>query len=197
MPYAIQAIETLYKAIAYRSRLEARWAVFFDALDIKYEYEKEGYDLGASGWYLPDFWLPQYGIWVEIKGQEATKREIEKCKALALGTQTHVFLLSGLPEYDVRSSCCQMNGWVCFFRTFAEYVDFFMIEEEDEEWEFGSRAIAHQHKANGGLVSLYELTSFDSVESKNGIPIKDRFEASEQKRACAASRSARFERGAP
>jgi len=63
----IQAIETKYKGYNFRSRLEARWAVFFDALGIKWEYEKEGYDLGELGWYLPDFWLPDFSFYVEIK----------------------------------------------------------------------------------------------------------------------------------
>ncbi len=63
----IQAIETRYKGYRFRSRLEARWAVFFDTLGIAWEYEKEGYDLGEAGWYLPDFWLPNLKCWVEIK----------------------------------------------------------------------------------------------------------------------------------
>lgn len=63
----IKPIETLYKGYRFRSRLEARWAVFFDELGIKWEYEKEGYDLGEAGWYLPDFWLPKMLCFVEIK----------------------------------------------------------------------------------------------------------------------------------
>ena len=63
----IKAIETKYKGYRFRSRLEARWAVFFDAMGIKYEYEKEGYDLGELGWYLPDFWLPEFEMFIEIK----------------------------------------------------------------------------------------------------------------------------------
>ena len=63
----IKAIETVYKGYRFRSRLEARWAVFFDALGVKWEYEKEGFDLGEAGWYLPDFWLPGLNLWFEIK----------------------------------------------------------------------------------------------------------------------------------
>lgn len=63
----IKAIETRYKGYRFRSRLEARWAVFFDELGVRYEYEKEGYDLGELGWYLPDFWLPELRTWFEIK----------------------------------------------------------------------------------------------------------------------------------
>lgn len=39
---AIKAKETEYNGYRFRSRLEARWAVFFDVLGIKYEYEPEG-----------------------------------------------------------------------------------------------------------------------------------------------------------
>lgn len=63
----IKAIETHYKGYRFRSRLEARWAMFFDGLGVQYEYEMEGYDLGKAGWYLPDFWLPQQRVIVEIK----------------------------------------------------------------------------------------------------------------------------------
>ncbi len=65
----IKAIETIYNGYRFRSRLEARWAVFFDTLGIKYQYEPEGYDLGEHGYYLPDFYLPDAmgGCWCEIK----------------------------------------------------------------------------------------------------------------------------------
>ena len=64
----LKAIETRYKGYRFRSRLEARWAVFFEALGIPWEYEKEGFDLGEAGWYLPDFWLPEQECWFEVKG---------------------------------------------------------------------------------------------------------------------------------
>ena len=64
----IKAIETIYNGYRFRSRLEARWAVFFDALGVKYEYEKEGYNLGTLGCYLPDFLLPEEGWFIEVKG---------------------------------------------------------------------------------------------------------------------------------
>lgn len=50
----IKAIETTYRGYRFRSRLEARWAVFFDALGLQWEYESEGFETSA-GWYLPDF----------------------------------------------------------------------------------------------------------------------------------------------
>lgn len=74
---SIKAIETKYKGYRFRSRLEARWAVFFDALGIEWEYEKEGYQLNTGERYLPDFYLPDTKTWVEVKGvmsaDESTK----------------------------------------------------------------------------------------------------------------------------
>ena len=63
----IKPIETRYKGFRFRSRLEARWAVFFDAVGIEWDYEPEGFEVGSKA-YLPDFWLPELGIWYEIKG---------------------------------------------------------------------------------------------------------------------------------
>jgi hypothetical protein len=77
----IKAIETRYKGYRFRSRTETRWAVFFDSLGIKWEYEKEGYEL-SCGRYLPDFWLTEWEIWCEVKGKTATMDEIAKCQEL-------------------------------------------------------------------------------------------------------------------
>lgn len=69
----IQAIQTRYAGHHFRSRLEARWAVFFDTLGIKWEYEPQGYLVGYEGDrtpYLPDFYLPKEKLWVEVKGSE-------------------------------------------------------------------------------------------------------------------------------
>lgn len=75
----IKAIETYYNGYKFRSRLEARWAVFFDALGVKYEYEPQGFDLGNGSRYLPDFKIKCWGkrgslfdepfdLWIEVKG---------------------------------------------------------------------------------------------------------------------------------
>jgi hypothetical protein len=63
----IQTIPTTYNGIKYRSRLEARWAVFFNELGIKHRYEFEGFSLENKEYYLPDFYLPDYSIYCEVK----------------------------------------------------------------------------------------------------------------------------------
>jgi hypothetical protein len=39
MRYSIAAIETKYRGVLFRSRLEAKWAAFFDILKWKWQYE--------------------------------------------------------------------------------------------------------------------------------------------------------------
>ena len=51
----IKPIETIYKGYRFRSRLEARWAVFLDAIGADWEYEPEGFELENGIYYLPDF----------------------------------------------------------------------------------------------------------------------------------------------
>lgn len=97
----MKAIETSYKGYRFRSRLEARWAVFFDTLGIRWEYEAEGYDLGEAGWYLPDFWLPDLKYFFEVKGQKPSPEEVEKAFALANATGFQVFIASGSPGMEV------------------------------------------------------------------------------------------------
>lgn len=64
-----QAIPTRYAGYHFRSRLEARWAVFFDALKLEWQYEPEGFIIGIGQRpYLPDFRLPKLNLWVEVKG---------------------------------------------------------------------------------------------------------------------------------
>ncbi len=67
MNYHAQPITTIYNGYKFRSRLEARWAVFFAANRLPYEYETEGFTLDDGTKYLPDFWLPSLKMWVEIK----------------------------------------------------------------------------------------------------------------------------------
>lgn len=63
----MKAIETDYKGIKYRSRLEARWAIFFDALKLEHIYEPDCFVLSNNQKYTPDFYLPKYDLYVEIK----------------------------------------------------------------------------------------------------------------------------------
>jgi hypothetical protein len=70
----MKAINTFYDNNYFRSRLEAKWAMFFNLSGIKYVYEPEGFTDGTDK-YLPDFYLPEMylrdksskGVYIEIK----------------------------------------------------------------------------------------------------------------------------------
>lgn len=100
----MKPIETEYKGYRFRSRLEARWARFFDACHVDWEYEPEGYDLGDGLYYLPDFLL--HGVdgrdggdlYVEVKGQMT---ELDALKINRFAEQGGKVLIVGkIPEGD-------------------------------------------------------------------------------------------------
>lgn len=90
-----KAIETEYNGFKHRSRIEARFAVFFFELGVSYSYEVEGYDLGEAGFFLPDFWLPDSETFVEIKAQKPTAEEINKARAMHEQSGKDVVILYG------------------------------------------------------------------------------------------------------
>ena len=98
----MQAIETVYDGFRFRSRLEARWAVFFNAGHIKYEYEPEGYTLDDGTKYLPDFYLPDFDCHVEVKRntQEGVNEVKTKCYQSVVwgGPIKQLLILSDVPE---------------------------------------------------------------------------------------------------
>lgn len=84
----INPIETWYAGCRFRSRLEARWAVFFDHLGIRWEHEAQGYKLPSGELYLPDFALPELDVLIEVKGDEASFREEAPRYAEAVQTRS-------------------------------------------------------------------------------------------------------------
>jgi hypothetical protein len=100
MKTELKAIETSYAGCRFRSRIEARWAVFFDHLGIGWEYEPQGFDL-PSGRYLPDFLLDLGGgVWWEVKGAAPTQLERDLCWELLEATKQQVYLVHGAIPRD-------------------------------------------------------------------------------------------------
>ena len=97
----IKAIETRYAGCHFRSRLEARWAVFFDHMEIAWEYEPEAFETSAGN-YLPDFRIESPGYrsspcWFEVKPD----RFISDARhaALVAGTGNMPFIVAaGMPR---------------------------------------------------------------------------------------------------
>jgi hypothetical protein len=62
------SVPTYFGGHRMRSRLEADWAASLSSLGVKWEYEPQLVTLPSGVRYLPDFWLPEIGTWVEVKG---------------------------------------------------------------------------------------------------------------------------------
>lgn len=91
----MQAQPAIYSDFRFASTLEARWACFLDLMGVAWQYEVGAYDIGGRV-YIPDFWLPELKIWLEIKGtiysDEAGMRMMEKASGLAVKSGHPVIL---------------------------------------------------------------------------------------------------------
>lgn len=101
----ISAITTEYGGFKFRSRMEARWAIFFDALCIPWEYEKEGYEI-AGVRYLPDFWLPTIKMFAEVKPGVFDRAERNLAIQIENQTGFDVLMLCGQPANKPVTSIC-------------------------------------------------------------------------------------------
>lgn len=188
--HTARAITTRYKGYAFRSRLEARWAVFFDHLGIRWEYEPEGFELGNGLRYLPDFWLPDWGLWVEIKPDcpDAVSRE----KALRLAENHHaVIILCGMPRAEYHNDNVfygwdrgESGGGLMPDRAAGGFAD---IDGQLRLLVEGSSRKSYYARED----SKDELPTFDSATHGKDRVVWDRIGD-----AVDAARSARFEFGA-
>jgi hypothetical protein len=102
----IKAIETYYDGRLFRSRLEARWAVFFKTLVVEYEYEPEGFFLDNGLKYLPDFRVQCFGLrgrrdaepfdlYIEVKG---LMDEESYAKIILFSKHHPILIVNKIPE---------------------------------------------------------------------------------------------------
>lgn len=200
----IKAIETKYRGYRFRSRLEARWAVFFDALDIAWEYEKEGFDLGKHGHYLPDFWLPDINAWIEIKGQKASDQEIAKCRAFKrhLGGwgATHAMLLGGAVAKGIVKEMCHMGREQFgqpYEKTMSELKEHLLDAPKVFLFDGGLSGLENDGKScwlflgdDADSVLFAEISSFDVLLNFLYVKSPEQFS-----HAITVAKSARFEHG--
>ena len=122
MNYSIPSIPTNYRGRQYRSRLEAKWAAFFDLCEWRYEYEP----IDLNGWF-PDFAL--FGdngnmILVEVKPVTNFPTDVAEKMEEAVGGAGHELLILGQgPFYDFEDGCI---GWLMEIRE---------VEVSEVEWE--------------------------------------------------------------
>jgi hypothetical protein len=110
----LRPIPTKYQGVEFRSKLEAKWACFFDEMGLRWEYEPEGYELPDGTRYLPDF-LIRCGdgdadwVYGEVK---PTRAGFEKADALYRASGRIVMCLYGAPgDHPVPSF--NLVDWMC------------------------------------------------------------------------------------
>lgn len=111
----IKAIETEYNGYRFRSRLEARWAVFLDILGVKYEYEPEGFDLGNGLYYLPDFRVKCYGTRGSVN-ERVKMDECDLCRCCKSGSKDTYAYQGGCSNHDLSWE----HGYVTCAKTDAD-----------------------------------------------------------------------------
>lgn len=92
----IKAKPTLYCGVHFRSRTEAKYCMLFNMFDVAWTYESRRFLL-PSGSYLPDFYLPAWNTWIEIKGPHPTNGEMLLCEELYRATRQPVVIAYGWP----------------------------------------------------------------------------------------------------
>jgi hypothetical protein len=105
------AIQTKFHGITYKSREEARWAVFFESLGIDCKYEPEGFEFEFRGIrYLPDFYYSEQDCFIEIKKDWVDDDALEKATILSNWTQRKVFLFYKIPNPWASEGITESDG---------------------------------------------------------------------------------------
>jgi hypothetical protein len=206
----IKAIETKYKGYRFRSRLEARWAVFFDAMGFDWAYEPEGFVLSDCTHYLPDFKVitPQGEvIWYEVKPNK-TSRDIkfsrfydDSVKELGDDDQPfnhRIILLSGDPMEFIyeKTFICPRCGVI---DDPAYGTDLNSNSSSFPEAYFGCEPCDHEtpcggdHETEDGVCGLL-VRPHKGFVMVNSNDYKTLYHG-RMYEACVAARSARFEHG--
>ena len=146
----IKAINTFYDGHKFRSRLEARWAVFFKNSNIKYEYEAEGFTFDGIN-YLPDFVFHDFYGYETVYGEVKPKGykniyedgELDKYEIFCLYSVYPVIELFGNPEIkDFRVTW--PIGWNEFYGTgfqfgISELQRIAIKKANEARFEFGEK----------------------------------------------------------
>lgn len=107
---AVKVKRTYYKRQVFRSRLEARWALFFDHIRVAWVYEPQGFVFADGEPYLPDFHLVfanGRSMYAEVKPAGADEADWRKARKLAREMSKRVLLCRGAPTLKSFVVCSQ------------------------------------------------------------------------------------------
>ena len=88
-----------------RSGWEANIARLLKFLGIEYVYEPKVFSIPKIGNYLPDFYLPQYDLYLEVKGHWRAWKRVNKVYAFAKQGLGSIALIDNKKYYQIRNLC--------------------------------------------------------------------------------------------
>ena len=193
MTLKIKAKPTKFKGRLFRSRTEARWAVFFEKLGLNWSFEVEGYDLPDGTSYLPDFLLktPQgKDLFIEVKpAGQADDPKFSKFEE-ALDYTRRAVLVGGTPLewFEAGGHFCPRCGQPLL--DYQQPWDEFFCDHCDWETPCGG---GHEERHDGITLVPYRphKGSIVLTSDEKALQFKNRI------RSCAeAAQMAQFEHGA-
>lgn len=100
-----------YRGYPMRSHSETRWASMMDFFGIQWLYEPRLFKT-SHGVYLPDFYLPDIGAYVEVKGPFPTEDEVQKAECVQEITGCPVIFAHGKPQMEgLRLGGANLTVW--------------------------------------------------------------------------------------
>lgn len=226
----VRSIETSYAGCRFRSRLEARYAVFFDALNIAWDYEPQGFEVGGDPSigdcgtgpgpirYLPDFWLPDLGLWVEVKGDLRRVDLHTLCLAslppgrggLPFGgpdddsgssagspNRLRLLILTGIPRLPSDHWCVPVHWCLSWNKgdVLAERFEFMFNGDDVQVWTEGGAETVWRDDG-GGLTLPFTTPLLGRITRGGEHAVQDHGDNTRRLRdAYTAARSVRFEFG--
>jgi hypothetical protein len=112
----MKAINTHFDNLYFRSRLEARWAVYFNSLGIDYIYEMEGFEFDGYK-YLPDFYFPKYDFYGEVKHEHFGDVDVDRWNSFVTNIKKPLIIFDGMPSAKPLKSLFWEDGILCEYQT--------------------------------------------------------------------------------
>lgn len=151
--YKIKAIPTIYKEILYRSRLEARWAVFFDLMEWEFTYEPEDLEKWS-----PDFTIRTTAgndFLVEIKPLRMVDVKLRMRLGEATNFSKGILILSQSPFTDNRIpnaiGLSSLGGKI-------------LNAKNEEDFEFCTSAVFNAYGKGIDIINFCEYEAIDGNE---------------------------------
>jgi len=138
-----------HKGYKMRSHTERVWACLMDALGILYLYEPDLIQVEGCK-YLPDFYLPNCGAYLEVKGDKPTADEVRKAEQVREATGKPVVFLVAKPCTDKHGFCnCYVmaqNRLKYYDVSLHDLDQIYMEEAGERAWYKALASVGHKHE---------------------------------------------------